>query len=61
MGRSRARNAGVEAAETTFVAFLDEDDLCLPGRIERQRDVLAAGGELCFGPVHVTAEDATRT
>lgn len=59
VGRSRARNAGVEAAGTTFVAFLDEDDLCLPGRIERQRDVLAAGGELCFGRVRVAAEDGT--
>jgi len=57
--RSRARNAGVEAAATPFVAFLDEDDLCLPGRLARQRDVLAGGGELCFGRVRVTAEDGT--
>ena len=57
--RSQARNAGVEAAGTPFVAFLDEDDLCLPGRLERQRDVLAAGGELCFGRVRVEAEDGT--
>jgi glycosyltransferase involved in cell wall biosynthesis len=57
--RSRARNAGVEAAGTPFVAFLDEDDLCLPGRLALQRDVLAAGGELCFGRVRVEAEDGT--
>lgn len=40
--RSRARNAGVEAAATPYVAFLDEDDVCLPGRLERQRVTLAA-------------------
>jgi glycosyltransferase involved in cell wall biosynthesis len=57
--RSRARNAGVDAARTPFVAFLDEDDLCLPGRLERQRDVLAGAGELCFGRVRVVAEDGT--
>ncbi len=57
--RSRARNAGVEAAATPFVAFLDEDDLCLPGRLERQHDVLALGGELCFGRVRVVDDNGT--
>ena len=57
--RSRARNAGVEAAATPFVAFLDEDDLCLPGRLERQRQALEHGGELCFGRVRVEEEDGT--
>jgi GT2 family glycosyltransferase len=46
--RSRARNAGVEAAATPYVAFLDEDDVCLPGRLERQRAALAAEPRATF-------------
>src|SRR4051794_33769558 len=40
--RARARNAGVEAAVTPYVAFLDEDDRCLCGRLEVQRAALEA-------------------
>jgi GT2 family glycosyltransferase len=51
--RSRARNVGVEAAGTPYVAFLDEDDLCLPGRLERQRANLAEapGAAMSYGRV----------
>jgi glycosyltransferase involved in cell wall biosynthesis len=51
--RSRARNAGVEAARTPLVAFLDEDDLCLPDRLEKQRASLedAPGAVLSYGQV----------
>ncbi len=57
--RSRARNTGVEEAKTRYVAFLDEDDLCLPGRLERQRQALAAapGATLCYGRVRMIAAD----
>ena len=53
--RSRARNAGVEAATTPYVAFLDEDDLCLPGRLERQRAALeqAPDAAMSYGRVVV--------
>jgi GT2 family glycosyltransferase len=56
--RSRARNAGVEAAETPFVAFLDEDDVSLPGRLERQRAALANAphATMTYGLVTVVDE-----
>lgn len=54
-GRSRARNAGVEAARTTAIAFLDNDDLSLPGRVERQWTALEAAPQsaLAFGAASV--------
>jgi glycosyltransferase involved in cell wall biosynthesis len=54
-GRSEARNLGVEAARTPYVAFLDDDDVALPGRLERQRAALdeAWWAPLAFGRVRV--------
>jgi LmbE family N-acetylglucosaminyl deacetylase/glycosyltransferase involved in cell wall biosynthesis len=34
-GRSAAANAGVEAAESELLAFLDDDDRCYPDHLER--------------------------
>src|SRR5205085_5614012 len=58
-GRSEARNLGVEAARTPFVAFLDDDDAALPGRLERQRAALddAWWAPLAFGRVRVVDGD----
>ncbi len=43
-GPAAARNAGWAAAKGQFVAFLDSDDLFLPGKIETQlRTMLEAG------------------
>ena len=53
--RSAARNLGVEEAQTSLVAFLDDDDVALPGRLERQRAALdeAWWAPLAFGRVRV--------
>jgi glycosyltransferase involved in cell wall biosynthesis len=55
VGRSRARNLGVEATTAPLVAFLDDDDVSLPGRLARQRAALLGdpGAVLCFGPVRI--------
>jgi len=59
VGRSRARNAGVEAAASPFVAFLDADDVALPDRLERQQAVLEStpGAAMCFGAVTMAGAD----
>jgi len=56
VGRSEARNTGVSAASTPFVAFLDDDDFALPGGFTRLRATLerASGSPLAFGAVVVS-------
>ena len=38
--RSIARNHGLAAAEGAYIAFLDDDDVCLPHRLECQAEFL---------------------
>ena len=40
-GRSRALNAGLDAARGRFIAYLDDDDLFLPGHLETLARFLA--------------------
>src|SRR6185369_589274 len=41
-GVAAARNAGVEASDARWIAFLDSDDLWLPAKLSCQLDELAA-------------------
>ena len=41
-GVAAARNVGLAAARGNLITFLDSDDLCAPGRLERQAQYLLA-------------------
>ncbi|RMG30821.1 MAG: glycosyltransferase family 2 protein [Gammaproteobacteria bacterium] len=47
-GLSAARNAGIRAAGTDWIAFLDADDYWQPGKLEAQARLLADRPELAF-------------
>jgi glycosyltransferase involved in cell wall biosynthesis len=43
-GSSAARNAGIAATRSALVAFLDDDDVWLPGKLLRQVEALCGAG-----------------
>lgn len=44
LGGGHARNAGIDAATAPWLAFLDSDDLWLPGKLQAQMAHLQGGG-----------------
>ncbi len=43
-GQAAALNAGVAEVKSTFISFLDDDDLWMPGKARRQLDLVVASG-----------------
>lgn len=60
-GRSAARNNGISRAKGRLIAFLDSDDLWLPGKLRRQVKLLdeLQGDAVCTGYVRVISTEGT--
>ncbi len=54
-----SRNRGISAARGKYVAIMDDDDICLPDRIEKQVAVMEAHPEadVCFGAIALMDEN----
>lgn len=53
-GRSEARNTGIKIAKGEYIAFLDDDDIWLPQKLEKQITFLDANPDI--GLVHAFTE-----
>ena len=58
-GPSQARNRGITATKSPFLVFLDDDDILLPGALDRLLDRLEAVPDacLCYGKILVGNAD----
>ena len=62
-GVAGARNVGILASSADFIAFLDDDDLRLPGSLDWQVDALLANKEAGFvcGPMLMADQEGSLT
>jgi glycosyltransferase involved in cell wall biosynthesis len=63
LGVAGARNVGILASASPYIAFLDDDDLRLPGSLDLQINVLEAHTEagLCCGSMLLADQDGKLT
>lgn len=47
-GANTARNRGIDLAKGTMIAFLDDDDIWLPDKLQAQLDAMRSGYEACL-------------
>ncbi|MEU9888091.1 glycosyltransferase family 2 protein [Sphaerisporangium sp. NPDC051011] len=59
-GLPGARNTGIAALRTPMVAFCDDDDVWLPGKLSAQLDALAADPEAEFAACAIEVEYGAR-
>ena len=59
-GLANARNAGIAESSCEFVAFLDDDDLRLPGALDKQLQALTADERIAFCYGQALIGDARR-
>ena len=56
-GTAAARNSGLEVARGRYVGLLDDDDIWLPTKLERQVPLLDAGADVVHSLVYVADAD----
>jgi glycosyltransferase involved in cell wall biosynthesis len=59
-GAAAARNTGVANAAGTFIAFLDSDDIWLPGKLAKQIDAMKANDWMASCTSYVLAKSGQR-
>ncbi len=62
-GAAAARNKGLKSVKSPFVAFLDSDDICHPGRLQKSLQVLEANPEaaMAFCAIEYTDDSGIPT